>query len=91
MFVFFVLILQKSERKGKMCPLWPVHYVFMYLAVLGPLWLLSFRLVGAASDMVTNNSNWNVTYEPSKEGPILMDDWNVINVSISILKFQLLL
>ncbi|CAG7721857.1 unnamed protein product [Allacma fusca] len=66
----------------RMCPLWPIHYVFMYLAVLGPIWLLSFEMIGAAAQVASKGSNWNVTYQPAKPDPILVDKDETIDVRL---------
>lgn len=45
-----------------MCPLWPAHYLLMYILLLGPMWFLSFRVVGAAANAV---GTWDVKFNPS--------------------------
>ena len=66
-----------------MCPLWPAHQIILYLALLAPIWLLSYGIVGIAAEASGKIPSWNITYsyDPSEDGPILVDATQVIEVS----------
>ena len=78
----FVILQKRPERRRRMCPLWPIHYVFMYLMLLGPIWLCSFRIVGAAAEAATskNPTTWDVGYNRNASDPILVDSMESIEV-----------
>lgn len=61
-----------------MCPLWPAHYLFMYLMVLGPLWLFSFQMVGAASQAM---SKYDVTFEPDTVTQLMIGESSAVDVT----------
>ncbi|ODM97448.1 Ileal sodium/bile acid cotransporter [Orchesella cincta] len=60
-----------------MCPLWPAHYILMYIMMLGPLWLMSFQMVGAASQAM---SKYDVTFEPDTVKQLLIGSVSTVDV-----------
>ena len=53
----------------KMCPLFPFHYIILYVCLLGPLWLLSSHVSAKGPVGVSpllKNQPWNIAYDPSE-------------------------
>ncbi|CAL8138114.1 unnamed protein product [Orchesella dallaii] len=60
-----------------MCPLWPLHYILVYIMMFGPLWLMSFQMVGAASKAM---SKYDATFEPESVKQLLIGNHSTVNV-----------
>jgi sodium/bile acid cotransporter 3/5 len=52
----------------------------MYILILGPLWLLSFRIVGAAANAV---DKWDVAFNPSNLSHLLMGDAQAVEIKFN--------
>lgn len=61
-----------------MCPLWPAHYIVMYLMMLFPLWLFSFQMVGAASQAM---SKYDVVFERESVKQLMIGESSTVDVT----------
>jgi len=59
-------------------PLWPAHYILMYIFILGPLWLLSYQIIGSAAQIA---NRWDVTFDPSSVTDLKVGNFQEVMVS----------
>lgn len=65
-----------------MCPLWPAHYILMYMVLFGVTWLASFEVVGAAVKLA---SQYDVTFDSKTLDNLLMDETVTVEVRLGVI------
>lgn len=63
-----------------MCPLWPLHYVFLYVVMFGMTWATSFKAVGA----VMNAAKSSISFQPESLEDLIMDETYTLKVSPNV-------